>query len=110
MRIARMAETVGERTRCWQTEDVAAALIIIVGRVSPEAKNVRGEAFASGQRYSRAVECAGGLPLMLPPIVARSDGRIDELAGRADGFLFHGGGDVDPRRYGQDATADQLYG
>jgi len=85
-------------------------LIVIIGRLSPEAKNVRGEAFASGQRYSRAIERAGGLPLMLPPIVALDDGRIEELVARTDGFVFQGGGDVDPRRYGQEATAEQLYG
>jgi len=51
---------------------VSAPIIVIVGRMSPEAKNVRGEAYASGQRYSNAIEQAGGVPLMLPPIPARS--------------------------------------
>ena len=85
-------------------------IIVIVGRVSPEAKNVRGEAFASGQRYSRAIERAGGIPLTLPPIPELVDDRLHDLLQRVDGALFHGGGDVDPRHYGQDATAEQLYG
>lgn len=87
-----------------------APLIIIVGRVSPEAKNVRGEAFASGQRYAKAIERAGGIPLMLPPIPALVDDRLHDLLQRVDGALFHGGGDIDPRHYGQESTADQLYG
>jgi putative glutamine amidotransferase len=89
---------------------VTAPIIVIVGRVSPEAKNVRGEAFAFGQRYSHAIERAGGVPLMLPPIVALDDGRIDAALQRVDGVLFHGGGDVDPRCYGQEPAAEQLYG
>lgn len=88
----------------------ASPIIVIVGRVSPDAQNVRGEAFASGQRYSNAIERAGGIPLMLPPIPTLLDGRLHDLLQRVDGALFHGGGDVDPRHYGQDATAEQLYG
>jgi putative glutamine amidotransferase len=83
---------------------------MIVGRVSPEATNVRGEAFAFGQRYSKAITRAGGIPVMLPPIPALDDGRIEALLGRVDGVVFHGGGDVDPRHYGQSATAEQVYG
>ncbi|MCU1364453.1 MAG: peptidase family protein, partial [Ilumatobacteraceae bacterium] len=90
--------------------DATAPLIAIVGRVSPEAKNVRGEAFAMGQRYSRAIERAGGIPVMLPPIPALLDDRLDQLLGRLDGLVFHGGGDIDPRRYGQELTAEQVYG
>lgn len=89
---------------------MSAPLIVIAGRVSPESKNVRGEAFAFGQRYGRAVERAGGVPLMLPPIPSLSDDRLHDLLQRVDGVLFHGGGDIHPRHYGQDATAEQLYG
>jgi putative glutamine amidotransferase len=35
---------------------------------------------------------------------------LPELFERIDGVVLHGGGDVDPRRYGQEATAEQLYG
>jgi putative glutamine amidotransferase len=87
-----------------------APLIVIVGRISPEAKNVRGEAFAFGQRYSRAIVRAGGVPLMLPPIPHLTDGRVHDLLARIDGVLFHGGGDIDPTRYGQTKSAEQVYG
>ncbi|HRE03720.1 MAG TPA: gamma-glutamyl-gamma-aminobutyrate hydrolase family protein, partial [Ilumatobacteraceae bacterium] len=77
-----------------------APLIVIVGRLSPQAKNVRGEAFAHGRHYAHAVERAGGVPLMLPPIPALTDDRLHDLLQRVDGALFHGGGDIDPSHYG----------
>ena len=89
---------------------VSAPIIIIVGRVSPEATNVRGPAFASGQRYSMAIERAGGIPLMLPPIPALVGDRLHDLLQRVDGALFHGGGDIDPKHYDEEATAEQIYG
>lgn len=84
-------------------------LVLIVGRLSPESKGVRGASFAAGQTYFRAVERAGGVPLMLPPIPTLLD-RIDDLVGRVDALVLHGGGDVDPRRYGEEPAAEQLYG
>jgi putative glutamine amidotransferase len=84
-------------------------LVLIVGRVSPEAKNVRGEPFAAGRRYFHAAARAGGTPLMLPPILDLVDD-VPDLMRRIDAVVLHGGGDVDPRHYGQPATAEQLYG
>jgi len=83
--------------------------VLIVGRVSSEAKGVRGEPFAAGQRYFRAVARAGGVPLMLPPIPALA-AEVPALMHRVDAVVLHGGGDVDPRLYGQEAAADELYG
>jgi len=88
---------------------IVAAHVLIVGRLSPESKGVRGESFAAGQTYFRAVERAGGVPMMLPPIPSLHD-RLPELIDRFDALVLHGGGDVDPRRYGQAPTADELYG
>lgn len=87
----------------------AAPVVLIVGRLSSEAKNVRGAAFAGGQGYFRAVERAGGVPLMLPPIPALAD-RIDQLIERVDALVLHGGGDVDPRRYGETPSSEKVYG
>jgi putative glutamine amidotransferase len=80
-------------------------VVVIVGRVSPEAKGVREAAFAAGQKYFRAIERAGGVPVMMPPMPELAD-RVDELLGRADAVVLHGGGDVDPRRYGQEHGDD----
>ena len=46
---------------------------------------------------------------MLPPILGLIDDMPDLLR-RVDAVVFHGGGDIDPRRYGQEATEESLYG
>jgi putative glutamine amidotransferase len=52
--------------------------------------------------YVRAVEKAGGRPLLVPP----STDAIDETLDALDGLLFSGGSDLDPELYGQDAHAE----
>jgi putative glutamine amidotransferase len=46
--------------------------------------------------YVRAVERAGGRPLVVPP----ADGGVAETLAVLDGLVFSGGGDVDPDTYG----------
>jgi putative glutamine amidotransferase len=46
--------------------------------------------------YVRAVEQAGGRPLLVPPI----DDAIEETLAALDGIIFSGGGDLDPEIYG----------
>jgi putative glutamine amidotransferase len=48
--------------------------------------------------YVRAVERAGGRPLLVPP----SHEGVDETLDAVDGLIFSGGVDVDPELYGQD--------
>lgn len=50
--------------------------------------------------YMRAVEESGGVPVMLP--LTESGEELELLAKRLDGFLFPGGHDVDPARYGEE--------
>jgi putative glutamine amidotransferase len=88
---------------------VTAPVIALVGRFSDMAEGVRGPAFAAGRTYCTAVERAGGIPLIVPPIPHLAD-RLDTLLTRVDGIVLHGGGDVDPRRYGQQPSADEIYG
>ena len=45
--------------------------------------------------YVRAVEQAGGRPLLVPP----SDDAIEETLDALDGIIFSGGGDLDPEHY-----------
>jgi putative glutamine amidotransferase len=87
-------------------------LIAVPGRIGPAAENVRGEAFAVGQRYLRAVYRAGGQAVMLPPVL---DGvpdpqRMLALMERFDGLVLHGGGDIKPSRYGEEPSTESLYG
>jgi len=46
--------------------------------------------------YVDAVQLAGGLPLLLPPLQADPTPLLDVI----DGLIFAGGGDIDPERYG----------
>ncbi len=46
--------------------------------------------------YVRAVELAGGRPLLVPP---STDG-VDETLDALDGLVFSGGSDIDPELYG----------
>jgi gamma-glutamyl-gamma-aminobutyrate hydrolase PuuD len=52
--------------------------------------------------YVRAVEAAGGRPLLVPPSMEA----IEETLDRVDGLLFSGGSDLDPELYGQEAHAE----
>ena len=54
--------------------------------------------------YVRAVEEAGGSPLLVPPGAG-----IDETLDAVDGLVFSGGSDLDPELYGAD-THDQTTG
>jgi putative glutamine amidotransferase len=49
--------------------------------------------------YIRAVERAGGVPLLLTPY--HSSGALDQLATHIDGLLLTGGGDIDPAHFGE---------
>ncbi len=49
--------------------------------------------------YVRAIEHAGGRPLIVPPV---EDG-VEETLDALDGLILSGGGDLDPGLYGADA-------
>ncbi|HTX27686.1 MAG TPA: gamma-glutamyl-gamma-aminobutyrate hydrolase family protein [Streptosporangiaceae bacterium] len=61
------------------------------------------EAVISPVSYTRAVERAGGTPVVLPPVPASS---VPTLIARLDGLLVAGGRDVDPSLY-DEAPHDQ---
>lgn len=50
-------------------------------------------------QYARAVEAAGGLPVLLPPVTTAPEAAATVVA-RLDGLIVAGGADVDPARYG----------
>jgi putative glutamine amidotransferase len=60
---------------------------------------------ALGLTYMRAVELAGGVPVVLPPLEA---GAMATLLDRLDGVCLSGGPDLDPAAYG--ARAHELIG
>jgi putative glutamine amidotransferase len=54
--------------------------------------------------YVRAVERAGGRPLLVPP----NEGAIEETLDILDGVVFSGGGDLDPQTYGAEAHPETM--
>jgi putative glutamine amidotransferase len=56
-----------------------------------------------GSDYVDAVTSAGGLPILLPPALSIDDCR--RYARMCDGFVFTGGKDIAPVRYGQPQRA-----
>lgn len=50
--------------------------------------------------YFRAVQLAGGIPVLLPFISTEAE--ADAILNRIDGLLLSGGSDVDPQLYGED--------
>jgi putative glutamine amidotransferase len=72
--------------------------IAVLGRRTPEAKGLRTEAVAAGERYLDGVRRAGGEPVIVGPTDDRD--RLARVLSRLDGVLLLGGGDVDPASYG----------
>jgi putative glutamine amidotransferase len=58
---------------------------------------------ALGLTYMRAVELAGGVPVVLPPLAPSV---LPTLLGRLDGICLSGGPDLDPAAYGARAHED----
>jgi|SRR5579864_1079112 len=55
--------------------------------------------------YVRAVEAAGGLPVLVPPLADPE--ALTSLLERLDGLLLPGGADVDPAHYGESVSGSQ---
>lgn len=84
-----------------------APLIAIPGRRSDRANNLRTPVVAAGRFYVDAVQRAGGVPVVIPP--NEDEAAVRAVVDRCDGMVLLGGGDVDPRNYGQSERAE-LYG
>lgn len=59
--------------------------------------------YGNNQSYVRAVQRAGGVPLLIPP---RQDAdALEAVCACLDGLLLSGGGDIDPARFGEERIA-----
>ena len=56
--------------------------------------------YANNRTYVHAVECAGGLPILIPMVNDRNI--LAALLSRLDGLLLSGGIDMHPSRYGEE--------
>ncbi len=63
----------------------------------------RGTEIALGTDYVKAIETAGGIPVVIPPLGTRT---IERLLSRIDGLCLSGGPDIDPVNYGARRTPD----
>ena len=64
----------------------------------PEGDPPRAE-MALGLRYLQAIESAGGLPVVIPPLPEKD---MERLVSRVSGVCLSGGPDIHPSAYGQD--------
>ena len=76
------------------TSEVRAGIAVVQ---TPEGEPAQQE-MALGLKYLRAIERAGGIPLVIPPLAL---GSIEALLGRVDGLCLSGGPDLDPVAYGE---------
>jgi putative glutamine amidotransferase len=83
--------------------------ILLPGKLTSGAAGVRGDSYSNGLRYAQAIARAGGVVLTIPPL-AESLEHVAELVTDCDGVLIQGGGDIDPRRYGESQRSDKVYG
>ena len=84
-------------------------IILLPGKLTTESKGVRGDSYSTGRLYSDAIARAGGVALQVPP-VAQSINTASDLVARCDGVLIQGGGDIDPKLYGEKQHSDKIYG
>lgn len=81
--------------------------IAILGRLADGTTVTRSRGLVTARALAEAVWAAGGEPITLLP-VAGSDWS-ERMAG-IDGVLMPGGGDIDPLRYADAATTEEIYG
>ncbi|MBN1179718.1 MAG: gamma-glutamyl-gamma-aminobutyrate hydrolase family protein [Anaerolineae bacterium] len=74
-------------------------LIGITGRAEQVSTGLSTPFYGAFQSYVVAVREAGGLPLIVPPIL--NPAHVPLVATRLDGLLLSGGGDIDPAEYGE---------
>lgn len=78
--------------------------LIGISGAAGEARTYLGPAAWQGvaTTYVRAVQAAGGAPVVLGPILGEES--ASALVPRLDGLVLTGGGDIDPALYGQPPT------
>ena len=76
-------------------------LIGITGRKDTSARLSHIPMCALGETYVRAVQHVGGTPVVIPPTVIEAD--WETLLAHLDGLMLSGGGDINPKLYGEES-------
>ena len=63
---------------------------------------IDNEVISVNRKYLDAIVAAGGIPTVLSPII--DDKYMSEIVDFFDGFMFCGGGDIDPAYYGEEKS------
>lgn len=83
--------------------------ILLPGKLTTGATGVRGESYSNGLKYAAAIARGGGVVTTVAPL-SEHLGHVESLVAASDGVLIQGGGDIDPRRYGESQRSDTVYG
>jgi len=81
--------------------------IAIVGRFTEHSSAIRSLGVVSARRLLEAVWAAGGEPITFLPV--ENPDWADRLQ-NIQGVLIPGGGDINPKWYGEEPNTDELYG
>ncbi|MBU6144420.1 MAG: type 1 glutamine amidotransferase [Acidobacteria bacterium] len=81
--------------------------IAIVGRFTEHASAIRSLGVVSSRRLLEAVWVAGGEPITFLPV---ENPNWEERLQGIKGVLIPGGGDVNPKWYGEEPNTEELYG
>lgn len=106
--LARCCSPGGLPTAAERAADVP-PLVGITGRTrrAPASSGSEAPIFSVTHEYVRAVEAAGGVPVILPVV---DPGLARAMVARLDALVLTGGGDVDPACYGGDADDPGVQG
>lgn len=84
-----------------------APMVAILGKRADSAANARTPVVLAGRLYVDALQRAGAVPVVIPP--GSDTESVLAAVGMCDAVVLLGGGDVDPKAYGQNENA-RLYG
>ncbi len=84
-------------------------LVAVPGRFSESASALRYRAVVNARALLEGVVRAGGEPLTVLPVELGESAELDDRLAWADAVVLPGGGDLDPRTYGDHRTSEHVY-
>jgi putative glutamine amidotransferase len=93
-----MAAALPQGRECWNIEQPADTLVVVRPLIGISSYGRGGQrlSFSVPCEYVDAIRRAGGVPIVLPPVL----GPVQEALDAVSGLIFPGGGDIHPEHYG----------